>query len=91
MAELCAVGLGAVFVPFPHAVDDHQTANASFMVNHQAALCIQQADLTDSRLADIVKQFIAAPEKCVAMAQAAYELRKVRVTEKIFDILVEVV
>ena len=47
VAELCAVGLGAIFVPFPYAVDDHQTANANFMVNNSAALCIQQTELTD--------------------------------------------
>lgn len=90
VAELCAAGLGAVFVPFPHAVDDHQTANADFMVKQHAALCIQQKDLTEERLADIVEQFALSPVKRLEMAQAAYGLRQVHVTEKIFAICEEI-
>lgn len=90
VSELCVVGLGAIFVPFPYAVDDHQTANASFMVDNEAALCIQQTELTETRLADIVRQFSKSPERCLVMAQAAYQLRKVNVVEKIFKICQEV-
>jgi UDP-N-acetylglucosamine--N-acetylmuramyl-(pentapeptide) pyrophosphoryl-undecaprenol N-acetylglucosamine transferase len=90
IAELCTVGLGAIFVPYPHAVDDHQTANANLMVQKQAALCIQQVDLTDTRLAEVVKQFAVMPAKYLAMAQAAYALRRIDVTEKIFRICEEV-
>lgn len=90
VAELCVAGLGAVFVPFPHAVDDHQTANADFMVKHKAALCVQQTELTPARLADIVREFNGAPEYRLAMAQAAYQLRKVKVAEKIYAICQEV-
>jgi UDP-N-acetylglucosamine--N-acetylmuramyl-(pentapeptide) pyrophosphoryl-undecaprenol N-acetylglucosamine transferase len=87
VAELCAAGLGAILVPFPHAVDDHQTANAHFMADHQAALCIQQKDMTISCLAEHVKSFSLQPEKRLAMAEQSYALRKVHVAEKIFDIL----
>lgn len=90
VTELCAAGLGAIFVPFPHATDDHQTANANFMVKHHAALCIQQSELTDTRLADIIKEFAAAPEKRVLMAKAAYQLRRENVAQKIFEICEEV-
>ena len=90
VAELCAAGLGAIFVPFPHAVDDHQTANADFMVKHDAALCVQQKDLTRERLADIVEQFALSPLKRLEMAQAAYRLRHIHVTEKIYAICEEI-
>jgi UDP-N-acetylglucosamine--N-acetylmuramyl-(pentapeptide) pyrophosphoryl-undecaprenol N-acetylglucosamine transferase len=90
VAELCAVGLGAIFVPFPLAVDDHQTANASFMVNHQAALCIQQSELTDERLVDILREFSQSAEKRLSMAESAYELRQVDVVDKIYAICKEV-
>lgn len=90
VAELCAAGLGAIFVPFPFAVDDHQTANAYFMVKNNAALCIQQAELTEARLVEIVKQLMQSPEKRLAMAQAAYALRQVNATEKMFEICEEV-
>ncbi|VVC76344.1 UDP-N-acetylglucosamine--N-acetylmuramyl-(pentapeptide) pyrophosphoryl-undecaprenol N-acetylglucosamine transferase [Aquicella siphonis] len=91
VAELCAVGLGAILVPFPFAVDDHQTANAEFMVKNNAALCVQQAELTESRLAEILKQFSQSPGKCLEMAQAAYQLRKVNVAEKFYQILCDVI
>lgn len=90
VAELCAVGLGAIFVPFPYAVDDHQTANANFMVKKGAALCIQQSALTEEKLAKVLSEFAKSPEKRLAMACAAYQLRKVKVSKKIFDILSEV-
>lgn len=90
VAELCAAGLGAIFVPFPYAVDDHQTANANFMVEHNAALCVQQKDLTREQLADIVEQFALSPVKRLEMAQAAYRLRHIHVTEKIYAICEEI-
>ncbi len=90
VAELCAAGVGAVFVPFPFAVDDHQTANAAFMVKNGAAICIQQSDLTPARLADIVREFARGKEKRVAMACSAYQLRQTHVVKKIYDICREV-
>jgi UDP-N-acetylglucosamine--N-acetylmuramyl-(pentapeptide) pyrophosphoryl-undecaprenol N-acetylglucosamine transferase len=90
VAELCMVGLGAIFVPFPFAVDDHQTANAQFMVKHHAALCVQQSELTEARLASIVREMTSSPEKRLEMAKAAYELRKVSVVERIFEVCKEV-
>lgn len=90
VAELCAAGLGAIFVPYPYAVDDHQTANAHFMVKHQAAICLQQSELTEDRLIEIIQDFLHSPEKCLNMAKAAYKLRQVNVAEKIVDICWEV-
>ena len=43
IAELAAAGLGALLVPYPHAVDDHQTHNAQFLVDAGAAQCIADA------------------------------------------------
>jgi UDP-N-acetylglucosamine--N-acetylmuramyl-(pentapeptide) pyrophosphoryl-undecaprenol N-acetylglucosamine transferase len=91
VAELCAAGLGAALVPYPYAVDDHQTANAEFMVKNKAALCIQQTELTEERLADIVRQFSQSPEQCLLMAQSAYQLRRVQVAEKFYEVLCDVI
>ncbi len=90
ISELCAVGLGAILVPFPHATDDHQTANANFMVKNNAAWLIQQSDLTPEGLANLLKQLFASREKCVAMAKSAYQLRKIDATECILNICEEV-
>ncbi len=56
VSELMTVGLGALFVPYPHAVDDHQTFNALIMKNKGAAEIIQQSDLTAEGMADWLKQ-----------------------------------
>lgn len=90
VSELCVAGLGAVFVPFPQAVDDHQTVNANVMVEKGAAICIQQSALTPERLADIVRQFNRWPEQRIAMAESAYKLRQTKVVEKMFAICQEV-
>ena len=51
VAEIAATGVAALFVPFPHAVDDHQTANAAFLASRGAALTIRQSELTPEQLA----------------------------------------
>ena len=51
VAEVAAAGAAAAFVPFPFAVDDHQTANARFLSEHGAAWLLPQAELTPARLA----------------------------------------
>lgn len=52
VTELAAVGAPALFVPFPFAVDDHQTTNAQFLVKAKGAWLIQQKDLSAQQLAD---------------------------------------
>ncbi|WP_233882958.1 undecaprenyldiphospho-muramoylpentapeptide beta-N-acetylglucosaminyltransferase [Paraburkholderia flagellata] len=52
VAEIAAVGVAACFVPFPYAVDDHQTTNAAFLADKDAAFVVQQRDLTAEGLAD---------------------------------------
>lgn len=55
VTELAAVGAAAVLVPFPHAVDDHQTHNARFLVDAGAAWLLPQTELTPERLADLLR------------------------------------
>ncbi len=87
VSELCAAGLGAIFVPFPYAVDDHQTANANYMVRHHAAICVQQQQLTVDVLVDILQKISINPQKRSEMAQAAYQLRHPHVVDDIFKLL----
>lgn len=86
VAELCAAGLGAVLVPFPYAIDDHQTANAEFMAKQGAAVLVQQSALTADKLADILQEFIQSPARCQAMAEAAYQLRRTDATLNVLSI-----
>ena len=55
VAELSAGGVASVLVPFPHAVDDHQTANARFLAEAGAALLLPQSELSPQRLAGTLR------------------------------------
>jgi UDP-N-acetylglucosamine--N-acetylmuramyl-(pentapeptide) pyrophosphoryl-undecaprenol N-acetylglucosamine transferase len=50
IAELSAAGVGSILVPYPHAVDDHQTENARFLSNSGAAILLPQGELTAEKL-----------------------------------------
>ena len=54
VTELAAVGVPALYVPFPSAVDDHQTRNAQFLVAAGAGWLVQQRDLAPRVLADMI-------------------------------------
>lgn len=73
VAELAAAGVGSVLVPFPHAVDDHQTHNAAVLAQAGAAELIQQRDLNAERLAALLRSMSharALDMACAARAQA---------------------
>ena len=55
IAELSAAGMASVLVPFPHAVDDHQTANAKYLADQGAAILLPQSTLTPESLAELLK------------------------------------
>ena len=59
VSELAAAGVAAVLVPFPHAVDDHQTRNAEFLVEAGAAVMLPEQGLTAERLAETLEQLLA--------------------------------
>ncbi|MFA5171428.1 MAG: undecaprenyldiphospho-muramoylpentapeptide beta-N-acetylglucosaminyltransferase [Sulfuriferula sp.] len=74
VAELAAAGVPALLVPFPYAVDDHQTTNAQFLVAAGAAKLLPQADLSAAQLAATLQQLDSA--QLLVMAQAAKSLAK---------------
>jgi UDP-N-acetylglucosamine--N-acetylmuramyl-(pentapeptide) pyrophosphoryl-undecaprenol N-acetylglucosamine transferase len=71
VAELCAAGLGALLVPFPHAVDDHQTRNAEAMVNVGAARIVQERDMQADTLGTHLTELLVDRQRPLAMAEAA--------------------
>jgi UDP-N-acetylglucosamine--N-acetylmuramyl-(pentapeptide) pyrophosphoryl-undecaprenol N-acetylglucosamine transferase len=71
VSELAAVGVASVLVPFPAAVDDHQTFNAQYLVREGAAVLIADRDLTADRLAAELKELCAGRGKLLAMAERA--------------------
>ena len=56
VTEIAAIGAAALFVPFPSAVDDHQTANAKFLVTHGGGWLVQEHDLTAEKLAIMLQK-----------------------------------
>jgi UDP-N-acetylglucosamine--N-acetylmuramyl-(pentapeptide) pyrophosphoryl-undecaprenol N-acetylglucosamine transferase len=71
VSELAAAGVGAVLVPYPHAVDDHQTANARFLVEAGAAVLLAQAGLTAEGLERALAPLLADRRETLRLAQAA--------------------
>lgn len=76
VAELAAAGIGSVLVPYPFAVDDHQTGNARFLEDADAAILLPQTELEPTRLAELLAGFVARRERLLEMAQAARRLAK---------------
>ncbi|MEX0603616.1 MAG: undecaprenyldiphospho-muramoylpentapeptide beta-N-acetylglucosaminyltransferase [Marinobacter sp.] len=89
IAELCAAGLGAILVPFPHAVDDHQTKNAEHMVQAKAAMLIPQPKLTADILAETLTDLLADRGRVQAMARAARSLARPDATERVVNYCLE--
>ncbi|KPK38413.1 MAG: UDP-diphospho-muramoylpentapeptide beta-N-acetylglucosaminyltransferase, partial [Gammaproteobacteria bacterium SG8_47] len=92
VAEVAAVGVASVLVPYPYAVDDHQSANAQFLVHADAALLVQQDTLNATRLADILSEFMTrrGRERLLAMANAARALAQPDATAKVARACLEV-
>ncbi|WJW75008.1 undecaprenyldiphospho-muramoylpentapeptide beta-N-acetylglucosaminyltransferase [Thiohalobacter sp. IOR34] len=76
VAELTAAGVGALLVPYPHAVDDHQTGNARYLERAGAGLLLPQAELDADRLAALLDELGADRERLLAMARAARALAR---------------
>jgi UDP-N-acetylglucosamine--N-acetylmuramyl-(pentapeptide) pyrophosphoryl-undecaprenol N-acetylglucosamine transferase len=71
IAEIAASGCASVLVPYPFAVDDHQTRNAEYLVEAGAALLIQEADLTVDKLAETLDMLLSDRARLLTMAEAA--------------------
>ncbi len=75
------MGAAALFVPFPFAVDDHQTTNARFLVAQGGGWLMPQADLTPERLAQWLQSLDRA--QLLACAERAHQQRKTNATREV--------
>ena len=91
LAELCAVGVGSVLVPFPLAVDDHQTRNADYLVERGAAVLLKQGDDLAARLQPLLAELAADPARRLRMAEAARALAMPDAAERVADAVVAVI
>ena len=80
VTEIAAVGAAALFIPFPFAVDDHQTSNARFLVQQGAGWQVAQSELTAQRLADMLQK--ADRSTLLSMAIKAKAMQNTQATER---------
>ena len=81
VTEIAAVGAAAVFVPFPFAVDDHQTTNARFLVSAGGGWLVQQSDLTPEGLAKMLLN--SERTALVDIAEKAKNMQKINATREV--------
>ena len=89
LAELCAAGVGALLVPYPNAVDDHQTRNAEFLVERGAARLLPEGEGFDARLFAAPAPLLADPGARLALAEAARAAALPRAAEAVAAIVIE--
>ena len=87
IAELSAAGVASVLVPFPYAVDDHQTSNARYLADADAAILVSQSTFTADKLAGLIQNL--SREQCLSMAIKARALGKPEATASVANICME--
>jgi UDP-N-acetylglucosamine--N-acetylmuramyl-(pentapeptide) pyrophosphoryl-undecaprenol N-acetylglucosamine transferase len=85
IAELAAAGVGSVLVPYPHAVDDHQTHNARFLVEAGAAQLLADAEVTPQTLERKLSDLCANRARLLAMAEAARSVARPDAAQHLLD------
>ena len=87
VAEVSAAGVASVLVPFPHAVDDHQTTNARYLSDAGAAILVPQPEFTVPKVVALLKDL--SRERCLDMATKARALGKPEATKAVAEICME--
>ena len=87
VSEVACVGVAALFVPLPTAIDDHQTANANVLVSNQAALLLPQAKLNPEHLVPLLQSWLSDKTPLVHMAQQARSCAIDDAAEQVADAL----
>ncbi|ADE13676.1 UDP-N-acetylglucosamine--N-acetylmuramyl-(pentapeptide) pyrophosphoryl-undecaprenol N-acetylglucosamine transferase [Nitrosococcus halophilus Nc 4] len=90
IAELMAAGIGSLLVPFPLAIDDHQRANADYLVDAGAALLLPEKEVTPQRLAGEIERLGGDRFTLMTMAQIARQLHRVGAARRVAERCLEV-
>jgi UDP-N-acetylglucosamine--N-acetylmuramyl-(pentapeptide) pyrophosphoryl-undecaprenol N-acetylglucosamine transferase len=89
VAELSSAGIASILVPFPYAVDDHQTYNAKFLSSNGAAVLLPENELTPDSLANLLLELTR--ERLLGMAMKARELAKPNATRIVAEECMEII
>jgi UDP-N-acetylglucosamine--N-acetylmuramyl-(pentapeptide) pyrophosphoryl-undecaprenol N-acetylglucosamine transferase len=90
VSELAVIGRASLLVPFPHALDQDQAANAAALASSGGAVVVPQGEFTPERLASILRGALAAPEKLAAQATAAKSVGVPDAAERLADLVLKV-
>ena len=85
VAELAVMGRPAILVPLPHAIDDHQTANARSLADRGGAILLRQSDMTAESLAAAVRAYTEFPQRLHAMSAASRAVATPGATSAVAD------
>lgn len=88
--ELAAAGLASILVPYPHAVDDHQTANARYLADRGAAILLPQGGCDETRVAALLRDLACSTAKIQAMAERARSCACLDATARVAELCLEV-
>ena len=89
IAEVTACGKACIFIPYPHAVDDHQRRNAEALLKKGAGFMLLERELSGESLARMIGELIAEPEKIEAAGQHARELARLDAARVIVDEMIK--
>lgn len=87
VADIAVVGRPSILIPYPHATDDHQAANARGLVDAGAAVMFREADLDETRLSDEIAGILSNPDRAEAMAAAARGVSRPDAAERLADLV----
>jgi len=90
VSEIAVAGVPAIFVPLPHAIDDHQTANAQWLVSQDAAEMLRQSEITERTLVEKIES-LKSLERRRSMSDALKRVAKPYATEALADLCDQVV
>ena len=89
VSELSIAGVASILVPFPFAVDDHQTKNAAYLSEQGAAILVQQKDLSKSVLERLIKEQLSQRETLITMANKARALGQPEASDRVANVCLE--
>jgi len=86
LAEITAVGLPSIQVPYPYAYADHQKKNAEYLVSRGAAILCEEQSCTSEHLADLIRDLRSNPEKLRAMASASHAMGRLGAARTVAEV-----
>jgi len=89
VSELAQAGVASILVPYPHAVDDHQTSNAKFLFNSGGAILLPQTQLTVEKLASLVTELYENPTRLQTMSAAARQCAEPTALQQVVNLVLD--